>query len=299
MDWIKIYWSDHTPIDRPSLTSTLVIDVSNMTSNTYDPLIQSKRAVKQIVDNNPPPYRLFLSGGVDSQAMAYAWKMSGVEFQAVSFVYDQNMNIHDISILHDFSKEFDIPVQYHHISHFDFLKNELTDYSRKYTCNSPQITFYMKMLERFNDGTSIFSGNPIITDLGINYTILGLERFGKMNQVNFVPFFWLHTRELAGSMYKIYNDLRYNPVLCDTVSTDAIKTLVYNLSGFPVDSFYKKSGFEKYKFFYDRIKVDKNLRLNLVINNLKMPSKRNYDLLFRYSLMYQNPYSQHLKIIGL
>ncbi len=296
---MKIYWNDGTPINQKSKDSTLVIDCSQLDLEACDPIIQVKNAIDRIVKKYPAPYRLFLSGGVDSQAMAYAWKISGVEFQAVSFLYDQNMNSHDISVLYDFAKDHNIHVDYHNISHFDFLRNNLENYSEKYFCNSPHITFYMKMMERFDDGTLIFSGNPIITNPGIDYTILGLQRFGDILNKKIIPFFWLETKELAGSMYKIYRSLKYNPTLVDQVSNDNIKTLIYNLSGFPVESYYKKSGFEKYKFFYDNIYIDKKLRLKFLINNHMMPSKRNYDILFRYSLMQKNPYSQTIKIIGL
>jgi len=300
MDWIKFSWTDGSDVNYPSPTGYFIVDLSNIEINDRPVLENAERTIKSIVERNPPPYRLFLSGGIDSQAMAYVWLKSGVPFEAHSFIYDRNMNLHDITMLWEYSKEYNIPLTHHHISHFDFLKNNLRDYSKKYSCNSPQITFYMKMLDTFQDGTSILSGNPIYNDSTFyNYTILGLQRYTNLTGKHVIPFFWNHTAYLTGAWevkwHEIDNFLRKSKI---KLEGHDFKTYLYQECDIPVNITYKKSGFEKYKLYFDRFKIDPWTRTKRLLNKTNR-SKRNYDILFRYSLMDENPCSTKRNVIGL
>ena len=83
---------------------------------------------------------------------------------------------------------------------FDFLENNLYSYARKYFCTSPHMCTYMAMSEQLNDGTLLFSGEYTEKDVvHLNYTILGLHRYALQSKRNIIPYFLLHTPELAGA----------------------------------------------------------------------------------------------------
>ncbi|NBP00401.1 MAG: hypothetical protein EBU90_09810 [Proteobacteria bacterium] len=302
MNWIKFSWSDGTDITLPSKSGTFIVDASNVVVSDAPIIEKAKEAISIIVKNNPPPYRLLVSGGIDSQAMIYAWKESGVEFEVHTFVYDQNMNLHDLSLLWEYAKLHDIKVTHHNISHFEFLKNDLFSYSKKYSCNSPQITFYMSMMDRFTDGTLILSGNPPLNIPFFNFAILGLERYRIINRKNIVPFFWIHTAELAGAWIYLQSKHEASWVRSNFKFTEnnEAKCFFYHSAKIPVIPSYKKSGFEKYKLYYDNYKIDPATKIKLLLNTKKNnKSKRNYDILFRFSLIYENPISLNFETIGI
>lgn len=300
MDWVKLSWTDGGDVNYFNNNGYFIIDLSNIEFNDADILDNAYKTIEEIIKNNPPPYRLFLSGGIDSQAMVYVWLKSGVPFEAHTFIYDRVMNLHDISLLWEYVKEFQIPITHHHISHFKFLEDDLRLYSKTYSCNSPQITMHMKMLDTFKDGTSILSGNPIYSDDSFyNYTILGLERYRHITQKNVVPFFWTHTSYLTGSWYfkSLLSD-RYLKSQGIRLEGHDMKIYLYQEAGIPIGITQKKSGFEKYKIYFDNFKLDPWTRTKRILNKTNR-SKRNYDILFRYSLMDENPCSGKKNIIGL
>lgn len=299
--WIKLSWSDGTDITQASYTGTFIVDVSDMVVNDAPVIQRAVESINQIVKNNPPPYRLFVSGGIDSQAMLYAWKKSGHEFEAHSFVYDQNMNVHDLAILWEFAKTHNIKLRHHDISHFDFLKTDLKDYSKKYNCNSPQITFYISMMDRFSDGTIVLSGNPPVSVPWFNFTILALERYRIISGKPIVPFFWINSPELAGAWAYRLQLLEYqknkHPGI---ISSQDTRVLLYLGSTIPIIDTYKKSGFEKYKLYFDNYPIDQRLKVKLMLNkNNYNKSRRAYDFLFRFTLIDENPISPSLRMIGI
>jgi len=299
MNWINYYWDDGTDILCSSKTGTFVIDVSNIELHNNDVLEESIAAVKFIINSNPPPYRLLLSGGIDSQAMVYAWLKSGVDFEAHTFIYDEIMNNHDIHQLYEFSKEYPFSIETHKISHFEFLNHHLHSYSKKYNCNSPQLNFYMYMMDRFKDGTLVLSGNPPMNlTMWVDYSLHSLIRYQKINQRNLVPFFHIHTPKLAGSWVSKIRSQHFDRQELGSAGTNELKTLLYLDSGFPVLITGKKSGFEKYKIYFDSHTLDKKIRQKILLNTRNV-SRRMYDILFRHSLELENPVSATTKIIGL
>jgi hypothetical protein len=83
--------------------------VSKFKETVKSPIQAAVEAVNDVVENYPPPYNLFVSGGIDSQAMLYAWKMSKHPFNAYTFRYNQTYNIHDIQTLFLFCEQENIP----------------------------------------------------------------------------------------------------------------------------------------------------------------------------------------------
>lgn len=261
-------------------TSPLVFDFSTINELVIsNPLIESHNAIHKICETHPGPYTLLVSGGVDSQALLYAWKTSGVDFSVVHYSYGDN--IEDGKSLSEFCN-------IHHIDYavrsFDVDKfinsDEYIEMAKRYDCASPHILTYMKLLS-MHDETCIMAGNYMNEHgVSLNWTILGLDRFRQISKQNFVPFFLCCTPELSYSFYETIQKLSYPS---DGSSTTAypVKVESYNLHGFSVIAQRSKlSGFEALKEKYDTVKIDFRTKLKWA----SMPSKRPFDLIFRYGL---------------
>lgn len=301
MNWIKFNWGENTTIWDYNPINPFIIDLSDIgnISNDISPLDASLEAIKSITEQYPPPYYLFLSGGIDSQAMLYAWIKSGVPFDPISFVYNNNYNSHDLFNLAVIAEKFKVKVNYLHLDYFYFLEHELLDYCKTYVCNSPQITFHIKLSQTIGEGTHIFSGNPLNltsdTPGGLDYTILGLYRYKLKTYPNIVPFFFCQTPELISSFHKTYITSTTQTARNLMIKKYDLKNLLYLDSGFDIVPTKKYTGFEKFKNFYDG--VDLNLNFVDKLKYSRYPSKRNYDLQFRYKLFEINKYSTQVKWI--
>lgn len=272
----------------------------------------AKDAITKITKEYPAPYTIMLSGGIDSQAMLWCWKQSGVPFRSVCIRYVDNdgniLNNHDISNLKKVSEYHNISVDYIDFNVINFLENYLNEYATKYQCTSPQITTYMCMSEIIYMGTVLFSGDFLATAF-YDYTIYGLKRYSDITKRNVIPFFLLHDAELTTALTKEYKLLRNHSLLSYSYNNDWRKNSYLDKVnsmkkiGIPVfQQETKYSGFEKIKEIYDT-------RNDLVstydrIRFSNKPSKRNFDILFRYKLtdiikyddeiIYENAIDNHI-----
>jgi hypothetical protein len=282
-NWIKYGWgdrlsSDITPGDK------LIIDVSNdlLPVKKMYFLEAAWEAIDHITKNYPPPYTLMCSGGIDSQSMLYAWIKSGHPFSIASVRYISNgtwFNVHDLNTLFKVARHHNLPVTYYNFDIIDFLENgELQKYATMYDCTSPHITTYMKMSEVVSAGTILYSGNVITrASTSMSYPILGLQRYASSiagTARELIPFFFLHTPSLAYSLSFADNSLSK-----DTPYSNAGVPLV-----FPEKKF---SGFEHIKDYYD--KIESTVPAALKRNFVSRPSRRAFDLLFRYMLEGEKP----------
>ena len=252
------------------------------------PLDAGIHTVNYIIENYPSPYTLMLSGGVDSQAMLWAWHKSGKKFHVLSAKYNQDMNSHDLKTLEEFSLLHQIPVTFVEFNLLEFLEKDYDNWANTYNCSSPHICAYMKIASLVESGTRIFSGN-YISHTGIDsldYTILGLKRYAEITNTPIVPFFFLSTPELAYSFIDIslkqvssnnYHENYKNKVQC------------YQSGGYPVIAQdIKYTGFEKVKDYYDQYCEHLlTARHKLMVSS--NPSRRVFDLLLRH------PYERKLK----
>jgi len=242
------------------------------------PVTAAIEAVNEIVENYSAPYNVLVSGGIDSQAMLYAWKMSNHPFNAVSFRYNQDFNWHDIKTLSQFCEQENVKYEIIDVDYFDFLENEYDNLARKYCCSSPQIAMHIKMAMSL-PGTRIFSGNFLSSQSAtLSDAILGIYRFSITEEgKHTIPYFFLHTPELAYSL----NYLTYSN--SDDFGSDYDRRVnTYKAMGFPIIPQEKKlTGFEKFKDYYDshqHVLKDKKNRLRFH----NRASHRPFDWLFRY-----------------
>lgn len=272
----------------------------SFTKSINDPLLAAIEAVNDIVKNYPPPYNLLASGGIDSQAMIYAWKKSNHPFSVYTFRYNETYNIHDIETLPLFCEQESIDYTIIDFDYFKFLEEEYDVIANKYQCSSPQIAMHIKMASFFNAGTCVYSGNFLgYNGAQLTQSILSVYRFSKASGVrNVVPYFFLHTPELAYS----FNQLREAGKVLVVHETDSAeygknaKCKLYQTAGFPIiPQAGKFTGFEKFKEHYDThdyVLRDPKSRLRWQ----SKPSQRPFDWLFRYP--YEDKFgSPTLKII--
>jgi hypothetical protein len=265
---------------------TYHFDIRNR--NVYDTnaLEASINAVNYIVGNYPSPYTLMLSGGVDSQAMLYAWINSKHKFNTFSAVYNFRSNWHDIETINKFSSLYNTSIYFYAFDLLNFLEKEHDDYARKYFCGSPHVTACMKMADLVQEGTTIFSGNCIYPNdtKFVTMNVLGLLHYANLSGKSVVPYFLCETEEIAHSFKKTKEIEILRQESKKEKDAYKFKVLYYHSNGFPVipqeDKF---TGFEKIKEYYDD-----DSRLPRPITNIdrawRLPrqiSKRNFDLLFR------------------
>ena len=137
----------------------------------------------------------------------------------------------------------------------------------------------------------------------LSYTILGLWRYAQQTKRNIIPFFFQHDAELSVSLIPIWKKLcsektninANSSYLADVISyEDKIK--LYHLAEIPVIPQLKKySGFELIKDYYDA-------RPNTItgVERAKYstkPSKRDFDIMFRYRLAETIRYQDKLNYI--
>lgn len=282
-NWIKY---GHGPTYESSWSSitALIADFSNnnLALTKLNLIDAAKYTVDTIINNYPPPYTLLCSGGVDSQTMIWFWVCSGAPFEIVTCRYNSNeiiFNQEDICDLSAYCHTFGKEVRFIDLDIVDFLENQLKDIARLTNGDSPHICTHMKISSLIPQGTAIFSGNFLHPGGSfLSFTHLSLQRYAEKfdtRSKKTIPFFLIHTPELAYSFFDC------QPMI--TNSDYETKVLTLRNHGVLVPGQSKKmTGFEKIKEYYDsfpnRISIKDRLQ------HCAYPSKRVFDLLFRYPL---------------
>jgi len=282
--WFNTYFEE-TPNLNPRLNDWVVnFDIDNLLLDLdifNNPLDQAIRAVHEVVGKFDGPYTLLASGGIDSQALIWAWEQSKVPYKIYHYDYN-GWNYHDTEYLIKFLKK-------HKLEHKLVIKKldamsfiasqDLISYAKEYDCSSPQILTYIKFVEQ-TPGTVIQSGNYISKYVsGLSYTLMALQRYAE-KRPNYIPFFFQSFPYLAYSF--IRDDYAFNkkPVKAIDVGYSA-KCQTYKKTGFPIiEQSEKYTGFEKIKKFFDSEYVNPQDQIRWA----NQPSKRPFDILFRYKL---------------
>lgn len=278
-NWVNYGW-DKTFSKTKEKQNKLHVDYRNYVPSVekISTIDAALLTIDLITKTYPAPYTLMCSGGEDSQAMLWAWKLSGVPFNVVSVRYVTDgvfYNEHDLATLLQFVEKNNIVVQYYDFDVIDFLENGHHDIATKFDCASPQISTYIKMTELVKTGTILFSGNSIKnatnTKMGvINWILLSMHRYSLfLKETNadrqLIPFFFLHHPKLAYGFQPHLIKHKYD---------------AYVKNGFEIIPIKKQNGFERIKEHYDQYKNRVSVADRLKYNT--MPSNRVMDLLFRY-----------------
>lgn len=233
----------------------------------------TKQAIDKMVQEYPAPYTLMCSGGVDSQAMILAWKLSGHPFRILAARYNNGINDYDLVQLHELAEREKLPVTLIYPDIIKFHETELTDWAAKYNCASPHILSHMYIASQVKEGTVISSGIPIVRNKSsVSYHIFGMQRYKQISGQPMIPYFWFHDQNMTTIFQTVDEEgigYDYKCNLYKKIGLDIIPQ---------IDSY---NGFEKIKEMYDSVKID--FRTKMLYRDLV--SKRSYDLLFRYPLL--------------
>lgn len=237
--------------------------------------IDRARDLAALAKKSRLPLKLFMSGGIDSEAMAVAFLAAEISFTAVIGRYNQDMNQHDIVTAVAFCREHEIQIEYVDVDVYQFLEEgHHLQYARELGCRSPQIAVHLYMLDQVK-GFPVLGGNPIY--LGIKNPkeiirseassaplelsqIIGLPgqthsvylRYLEKRKRQGEPFFFQSSPELLFSF--LYLDETLNAMARgEQIHDYAMKCRMYQDGGFAIEARADKyTGFEKYRSEYDR-----------------------------------------------
>ena len=284
-DWVKYGFGDNLlPI---STTEPFVIDYSAAYPHPIlnTPLDIAHEACWDIYNRYPKPITLMVSGGVDSQAMAYAFKTAGVPVRYLMARYNDGINDDDIFST-SFYEDNQIPVDIIDLDIIHFHENEIFKWGRLYENHSPHLLSHCKIASMVTEGTVVSSG-AVVTRRHhgeMDYSVFGLDRYARISGKPVVGFFFSYDPCLVWALRDLTNTVKDHYLS---------KVSIYNQAGFPViaQPTGKRHGFEKLKTLYDDRPVSSKTRIRYA----GKPSARPYDLLFRYPLMDMIRYSQSSK----
>lgn len=334
-DWFKYGWG---PNLNRTYTSDDILYVKLFSDNYnfkfYPTIVAGLDAIKKITETYPAPYHLMCSGGADSQAMVWLWYLSGVPFtiNMVKYITDGRWyNRDDIVNLYQFCETYDIPQPIEH--EFDvigFLESpNYGELLSKFACYSPQVCTHIKFSELIENGTLLYSGNcleyqgelqngvMILNKPG--WVVKGLHRYAsEINDTNdtkkIIPFFFLHTPELAFSIPSKLKDmvksLEFDRPLTDGLDKKSLtpkeasllhyidKINLYRMSGLPIiPQAIKMTGFEKIKDYYELKKLNIPPKVKLQAAALPKNPMTNFDFYFRFAMSVNEPIKQPEKAI--
>lgn len=273
----------------------LALSVKNAIYSNRLPIDIAVDTVKKITERYPPPYTLFASGGVDSQACIYSWIKAGVDFKVIFVKYENDFNEHDFVELESFKKIYDFDLEILDFNVIKFLTSDLEKYVLKYKCISPMVCTHFAMSEMISEGTVVFSGNYALPNSPkISLVDMAWFNYKNISGRNIVPSFFMEDPELVFSFHKIHVDVE-NKVNNDpeydisirihnrSLWLYKIKYMTYQEAGFPViPQDIKLTGFEKIKDYCD---VNFPTTVNERLKYGSMPSKRAFEIKFRYPWM--------------
>lgn len=299
MYWIK---------KLPTVGNQRFVSYENLIHTTRKPIDVAIDTVKRIAERYPAPYILFASGGIDSQACIYSWLKSGIDFEVVFVNYENNFNKHDFVELELMQQQYKFKLKTLEFNVIDFLTTKLKDYVTRYKTISPMLCTHFAISEMITEGTVIFSGNysPPCPEY-LDYPTESWMNYLEATKRKMVPCFFLEDPELATAFYKIH-DVEYsnieerfpNPIKNINGQYHweyKVKCAVYTNAGFPIiPQTYKATGFEKIKDYCD-IHYPPTPHERLKYSD--MPSKRAFEIKFRYPWLKLIPESlHHIKVVN-
>lgn len=260
--------------------------------------VDHAKAIAKLANKNNLPIKLFLSGGIDSEAMAEAFLHAKVKFEVVIGRYNGDMNYFDYKDAVTFCENHNLKIEFIDIDVFNFLESGgALKYAKELGCRSPQLAVHLHLLDQVS-GYCVLAGNPIfpvfrnssddlITELqngklsihdvwgAPNQTqsvyLRFLEKRGRLGQ----PFFFQSSPELCMSF--LFLDEIVSLMAAGIKTHDyQMKCQMYKLGGFlALPRKDKYTGFEKYRADYDK--------------KMQTAHGIGFDLCFRKPLEKMNP----------
>lgn len=248
------------------------------------PWIEARWTVRKLYEHYQQlgPFQLFMSGGIDSEAMALSFLAESIPVRAMIGRYNGvgrgGLNEPDYKHAVSFCQEHNIPFDYFDVDLDDFFLNQKKhlEYAKLDDCRSPQLAIHLHIFEN-TKGFPLVASNPtdIIEAPHLNSPFLGFpgephgsygRHFHRLKRPA-IPYFFHATPELTYSFFatpqfrkEITEALRQlRPYVWDNFlkrkpqafSSYEGKVLKYQQGGFNVQARdYKRTGFEEVKGYF-------------------------------------------------
>lgn len=222
------------------------------------PLLEARLAARKIAESTSEPLWLCLSGGVDSECMAWAFLREQVPFRVAILRFKNELNWFDISHAVDFCQRQGLSFEFFDLDVDEFYEGgSHQKFATEFRCTSPQLTAHLSLLERI-PGFPVLAWNAT----AVLYRADGKITFGFPSDLYFcyfrflrraqkpgVPFFFLYTPEL---IYSFLHDPRIQDLIfrprAGISYNYQLKCDVYRSGGFPIAPRENKwTGFEEVK----------------------------------------------------
>lgn len=275
-----------------------------------DSISASTFTVQEIIKNYPGPFQLCCSGGMDSQAMLWAWgtatNWNPDIFSVTSFIYDNGCNLDDMEYIQEMCDQYGITRHCVDFPLLDFmLSGECTEYQVKYLTQSPHMATHIKFTEVFDSGTVLFSGELLsdaenmfsgtVNHFGFIKYSMDYNQFNSHKKI--IPMFFEHNDIIGSAHINNYQDNRSEQIP-EAPRHDQIREIKkhkYNSCGYPVkQQSYKglTSGFNGFKQLYEDVS---NITIQDKLKHSGSgPSSWAYDVLHRYKIREKVKYSMDL-----
>lgn len=240
--------------------NSLLVRFGELTASVKSGFEEAQNVAQCIVKNFTEPLTLFLSGGVDSEAMAQAFLAAGVPFHIVIARYNRGLNDFDIEWAIQFCREKNLNYELLEIDLDEFFESGRHAFlADRYRCRSPQFTVHFEMMLKTKGvalmpwqppGVGVTAGKKIVLGFPEDH-YFSYYRFFITEQKPGVPFFFLYTPELIASFLRTptMNNILFNGKQ-KWLDYD-LKLQIYKESGFDLRRRPDKwTGFEKVKEYF-------------------------------------------------
>lgn len=234
---------------------------NGVTDLVDSPLEEAKLAAKKIhAKAAGKKIYLFISGGVDSQAMVQSFVQAAVPFQVVLMVDPNGCNKDDVHFARLFVKKMNLNLLEYTLDFVEFIRSyRYVEMAKKFRFNNPEYGVLLHLMQQF-DGYGVYAGRPIsISHAPTGEQVVGLAvdetwsraRFLERTGLDGCPEFLIHTPELMQSFLNTEYAKNY-PLKTDWNYDSKLKLL--KQGGFNIESAppAKFTGFENlYSYFQD------------------------------------------------
>ena len=234
-------------------------DIDRIQSTSLD--LISKNATKiasKYLGNNPA---LCLSGGIDSQAMIGLWDKD-VQYTAVIFQFENNLNEEEVEDAVNFAQSRDIPFKVIKSNVLRFLTHDLIDFGKTHNMSSPQFATYAHYIFKLKDlgytgaalgGNSFVIYNNWVLFASSKAQLTDIENFSLKSKIPCIQSFLGFYKELCIKVALSCGTIREN------TSDDRYVNKIDNYRRLGLDivpQLTKRTGFEQLKKYYNNDKYE-------------------------------------------
>lgn len=260
------------------------IDITPHFDNYYSECINTAQSAAYTAKENNLELMLFLSGGADSEAMAWLFLKNNIQFTPCIIKMTNEMNMFDIKFALKFCQDNNLTPKIIDFNPFAFLRdNAYMHYALKYRTTFPEMMMACWALDQVPHAYPIFPANIpfVVTNNNVTGFNLLIDQFRCiwrylfLNQRLGIENFFYHTKKQYSSAIV---DPVYQPFLFAKNMDYYDKIAIYNYFKMPVrPKPYKYTGWEKVRKFYSQRSEEITKKKNMqVIGKIYFHKIRKY-----------------------